>query len=139
MQPDTSAKKYSQLPSIPYDVDYLPEKEESTTVGIGYSILTSQPIKNREVLAKVIADRVSFLQTTINEITSQILERQKLKENLNSDIDEKLCQIITKIYELDFWNVVTRARRRISLEEQVAELLKRKDSGNYHIGRTLLC
>lgn len=126
MQPDISPKKYLQLPSIPYSADCQPKKAESITTGIGYSILTSQPIKNREVLAKVIADRVTFLQNAIDEITTQIQERQKLKEFLNSDIDEKLCHNLTKIYELEFWNIPTRARRRISLEQQVAELYKEK-------------
>jgi hypothetical protein len=121
-----SSDNYSNnLPSITDNAGYQPKKDESITA-IDYSTLTSQPLKSREVLTAVISNRVTFLKNTIDEITAQIHERQKLKELLNSDIDQKLCWAQTKKYELDFWNVVTRARRRISLEQQVAELYKEK-------------
>ncbi len=70
----------------PFD-DYQPLRD---SVGYWY------PIKSREVLAKVISDRISFLRKSIEEIRAQVQERQKLKETLSSDIDKKLCETKTR-------------------------------------------
>jgi len=106
---------------------YQPKKDE--TVGIGYDIL-SYPVKSRKLLAKVISDRVSFLRKSIEEISRQIQERQKLKEALNSNIDEELCHTKTALYELDTYgniaNSLNSGKRRISLENMLAALHKEK-------------
>ena len=112
-----SNKDYLQY--VPYD-DYLSIDDASEA----YETLTSLPFKSKELLGKVISDRISFLKKSIEEISGQIEERQRLKDILNSDIDEKICQTKSALYELDSFGDL--CDRRSSLEEQVAALHKEK-------------
>ncbi|MFC1713553.1 hypothetical protein ACFL6S_07795 [Candidatus Poribacteria bacterium] len=86
------------------------------------------PGKSRDVLAQVISDRVSFLKGTIDEITSLIAERQRLKADLQSNIDDDLCQIQSTIYALeqDMCGVIDKSKRRIWLEKEISELYKER-------------
>lgn len=103
---------------------YQPKKDES----IGYDIL-SYPAKSKEILAKVISERISFLRKSIEEISGQIQERQRLKETLNSDIDETLCQTKAALYELSSLGTIAdnlNSSRKSSLETLLATLHKEK-------------
>ena len=86
------------------------------------------PFKSSDVLSKVIFDRVSFLKGTIDDLTELIEERQKLKDNLQSNIDDNLCQIQNTIYALeqDMCGVIDKGRRRTWLEKQISELYKER-------------
>ena len=57
-----------------------------------------------------------------------IEERQKLKADLQSNIDEDLCQIQSTIYALeqDMGGVIDKSKRRIWLEKQISELYKER-------------
>ena len=92
---------------------------------IGYGAL---PGKSKDVLAQVISDRVSFLKGTIDELASLIEERQSLKADLQSNIDDDLCQIQNTIYALeqDMCGVIDKGRRRTWLEKQISELYKER-------------
>ncbi len=86
------------------------------------------PGKSKEVLARVISDRVSFLKGTIDELTALIEERQKLKDDLQSNIDDDLCQIQSTIYALeqDMCGIIDKSKRRIWLEKQISELYRER-------------
>ena len=105
---------------------YQPKKDDS--LDLGYT-LASKPSMSREILLKVISDRISFLTKSIEDIQEQLLARQKLKESLISDIDTKLCQTKTALYELDsFGSLAERlnSRRKSSLESLFANLDQEK-------------
>jgi len=116
MQPDL-LDKY-----IPFTAEYWPkEKEDNAESGI----LNHLPFKSRDVIERVIADRVAFLKDSIEEIRSQIKERQKLKHELNSGIDEDICEAKSALFELDSLAEVAPGRRS-SLEKQIMDLSKEK-------------
>ncbi len=102
-----------------YSVGYHPVDGGSVSP-VGYSML---PFKSRNVLARVISDRLSLLKKSIDEINSLIQERQKLKESLGSDIDEELCRTQTAIYQLELTSDMVKMS---SLEKQISDLYKEK-------------
>ena len=111
------------------DLSYIVGCQPITSIDkkpcMGYGVL---PGKSRDVLAQVISDRVSFLKGTIDELASLIEERRKLKANLQSNIDDDLCQIQSTIYALeeDMCGVIDKGRRRTWLEKQISELYKER-------------
>ena len=110
---------------LSYIVGYQPVRNIDKNSSMGYGAL---PGKSRDVLAQVISDRVSFLKGTIDELTALIAERQSLKSDLQSNIDDDLCQIQSTIYALeqDICGIIDKSKRRIWLEKQISELYKEK-------------
>lgn len=110
---------------LSYVVDYQPITGIDKSSSVGYVML---PGKSRDVLAQVISDRVYFLKGTIDDLASLIEERQELKNALQSNIDDDLCQIQSTIYALeqDMCGVIDKSERRIWLEKQISELYKEK-------------
>ena len=86
------------------------------------------PVQSNEILSKLLTDRLYFIRDEINEITRQVEERQELKQSLDSEIDERVCQVRNIIYliELDICNKIDTSRRRTLLEKQIADLYKEK-------------
>jgi len=86
------------------------------------------PVQSNEILSKLLTDRLYFIRDEINEITRQVEERQELKQSLDSEIDERVCQVRNIIYliELDICNKIDKSRRRTLLEKQIADLYKEK-------------
>ena len=84
--------------------------------------------QSKDILLKVISDRVTLTNKTIDELTALIEERRMLKDDLNSTIDDELCEIQSTIYalELDMCGVIDKSNRRISLEQQICALYKEK-------------
>jgi len=117
MQPDLSLDKY-----IPFTAEYWPKEEEDTPE---YGILNHLPFKSRDVIERVIADRVAFIRDSIEEIRSQIKERQGLKHDLSEGIDEDICEARSALFELDSLAEVAPGRRS-SLEKQIMDLRKEK-------------
>jgi hypothetical protein len=107
------------MPPFPEKSEYHYQPKKDDSIGSDLS-----PAKSRQILAKVISDRISFLQKSIEAINRQIEERQRLKETLNSDIDEKLCETKNVLYELEYLGI--KNGRQISLEELLASLHKEK-------------
>jgi len=105
-----------------YSMGYQPITNASLAPNMGYSTL---PLKSRNVLARVISDRVSFLRGSAAEINALMKERLQLKEALECGIDEEMCRIQTNIYELDLMPDMV---KRSSLEKQIMELRKEKRS-----------
>lgn len=111
------------------DISYIVGCQPVTSIDrspfIGYGML---PGKSKEVLARVISDRVSFLKGTIDELTALIEERQKLKDDLQSNIDDDLCNIQSTIYALeqDMCGIIDKSKRRIWLEKQISELYRER-------------
>ena len=88
--------------------------------------LAEFPIKSKEVLYKTIYSRIVFLRQTIDEIDLLIDERQRLRESISSEIEQKVCDVQNVIHglELDMCGVIDKSRRRISLEQQIGELYR---------------
>ena len=110
---------------LSYIVGYQPVTSTSIVPSVANRAL---PVKSRDVLAQVISDRVSFLKGTIDELTALIAEREKLKADMQSNIDDDLCQVQSVIYALeqDMGGVVDKSKRRIGLEKQISDLYKEK-------------
>ena len=110
---------------LSYIVGYQPVRNIDKNSSMRYGAL---PGKSRDVLDQVISDRVSFLKGTIDELTTLITEREKLKADLQSNIDDDLCQIQSTIYALeeDMCGVIDKGRRRTWLEKQISELYKER-------------
>lgn len=85
-------------------------------------------MQNNEILSRILTDRLYFIKDEISEITNQIDQRQKLKQSIDSEIDERVCEVQNVIYllEFDLCNRVDRSRRRTMLERQIADLYKEK-------------
>ena len=86
------------------------------------------PVQTNEILSKILTDRLYFIKDEINEITRQVEERQELKQSLDSEIDQRVCEVRNIIYliELDICNKIDKSRRRTLLEKQIADLYKEK-------------
>jgi len=89
------------------------------------------PVQSRDILSKLLADRLYLIKYEVSEISQQIDDRQRLKESLDSEIDQRVCEVHTVIYdlELDMGGLIDKSRRRISLEQQIGELYKEKRQG----------
>ena len=111
--------------NLSYTMGYVPVTSTDKSLCMGYGVLHG---KSRDVLSQVISDRVSFLKGTIDELAGLIEERQKLKTDLQSNIDDDLCQIQSTIYTLeqDMCGVIDKSKRRIWLEKQISELYKER-------------
>ena len=111
------------------DLSYIVGCQPVTSIDkgpcMGYGAL---PGKSRDVLAQVISDRISFLKGTIDELAALIEERQGLKADLQSNIDDNLCQIQSTIYALeqDMCGVIDKGKRRTWLEKQISELYRER-------------
>jgi len=121
MESNDLSNTKKNIPEFPYEI---------VNPIIPYDFLHSSPIKGKELLAKSISDRISFLKKSIDEIYELLQERYRLKECLNADIDERTCQILTKLYRLGHYDenpwANTSNARRISLEQQITELYKER-------------
>lgn len=105
------------MPDFP--IDYV---LNNASYSIDNSITTMVP-KSREILSKVIYDRITFLQSTITEIEFLLVERHKLKNKLSFDIDQDVCDARTQLYRND---ILPDASRQSMLEKQILELHKEK-------------
>jgi hypothetical protein len=125
MQSNFSDKKLIKYPSNDNN-GYDPDKD-----GIENYVILSLSIQSNDILSKLLTDRLYLIKDEISEISQQIDERQKLKQSLNSEIDQRVCEVQNVIYglELDMGNQIDKSRRRISLEQQIGELYKEKRQG----------
>ena len=103
------------LDYIPNDIEYKTSLESKTTE------TNSLPFKSSEILEKVMADRVSFLKKSIDEINLQIVERQCLSDHLKCGIDKNLCRIQTDLYQIDPLGKMT-LDRCAELESEIIRL-----------------
>lgn len=89
------------------------------------------PVQSRDILSKLLADRIYLIKDEVSEISQQIDDRQRLKQSLDTEIDLRVCEVQTVIYhlELDMGEKIDKSRRRISLEQQIGELYKEKRQG----------
>ena len=88
-------------------------------------------VKSSDILSRILTDRLYLIRGEISEISHQIDERQRLKKSLDSDIEQKVCDVQNIIYfmELDMCNRIDKSRRRSLLEQQIGELYKEKRQG----------
>jgi len=88
-------------------------------------------VKSSDILSRILTDRLYLIRGEIGEISQQIDERQRLKRSLDSEIEQKVCDVQNIIYfmELDMCNRIDKSRRRSLLEQQIGELYKEKRQG----------
>ena len=110
----------SYLP-IPYYFSDYQILDDSSIAPVNYSMLSCLPTKSKELLSKVITDRVSFLKNTVDELNDMIAERATLTETLKSDIDENMCQARSELYGLELTDT-----KRNSLDKLIMDLYKDK-------------
>ena len=122
MQSNSSDKSLIKYFSIPDD-SYNPDKSS-----IEDYVIMPLSIQSSDILSKLLADRLYLIKDEINEITQQIDERQRLKQSLDSEIDERVCQVenVINLIELDMCNQIDKSRRRTLLEKQIGDLYKEK-------------
>ena len=89
------------------------------------------PVKSRDMLSRILTDRLYLIRDEMSEISKQIDERTQLKKSLDSEIEQKVCDVQNIIYfmELDMCNRIDKSRRRSLLEQQIGELYKEKRQG----------
>jgi len=89
------------------------------------------PVKSKDTLSRILTDRLYLIKGEISEISQQIDERQRLKRSLDSEIEQKVCDVKNIIYfmELDMCNRIDKSRRRSLLEQQIGELYREKRQG----------
>ena len=122
MHPEKEDSPYSLYDN---NIDYLSIKYNGLNSALGYNALNFLPFKGRDMLPRVVSDRVKFLKSSTDEIKQMLHERQKLKDALNSERDEDICKTQTALYELDSLANADPARRS-SLEKQLADLSQEK-------------
>ena len=116
---DKSLIKYFSIP----DDSYNPDKSS-----IEDYVIMPLSIQSNDILSKLLTDRLYIIKDEISEISQQIDERQKLKQSLDTEIDERVCQVenVINLIELDMCNKIDKSRRRTLLEKQIADLYKEK-------------
>lgn len=121
-----------ELPVVPGVGGDLPLIEFSSynaiSRGMDSSLANCLPSKAPQVLSSVISDRISFLEESTEQMKAQIQERQELKNSLDAEIDQRLCQVQTMLHQLKPWDGISKpeGRRVTSLEKQIGELYKEK-------------
>ena len=75
----------------------------------------------KDLLSKVVSDRISLLYDTIIEVNRHLHARTTLARNIQSHIDESICSTVNLQYELN-----SDPNSKTSLENQINELHKEK-------------
>jgi len=57
------------------------------------------------ILNDILTDKAKFLRQILEEIKEQMEGRNGLKEVIMDKIDNRLCMLKSKIYEIDTWGV----------------------------------
>ena len=74
-----------------------------------------------------IEDKLQFLKECIEQVESQLRERQKQKQEFVRELDEEICSVQTSIYQLDLTRDHSRtSQRRTGLEREIKNLEKQK-------------
>lgn len=87
--------------------------------------INSLPLKSRKVLAEVISGRIQLLRETISEIQTQIVQRQKLRDTMNAEINGNMCRVQNVIYDLDSLPDLN-PNTKVPLEGKIMDLFKEK-------------
>ena len=82
-----------------------------------------------EILKEILTGKVKFLKQLLNEIDTQIRARDSLKETILNKIDNRLCKLKSKTYDIESWGIGNNKNidsRRSQLEKEIEALVKQK-------------
>ena len=82
-----------------------------------------------DLLEEILTDKVKFFKQILGEIDSQVKDREQLKTIIIKKLDERMCMLTTKTYEVDSWGLGNNKEmdsRRSKLESEIEALAKQK-------------
>ena len=82
-----------------------------------------------DLLEEILTDKVKFFKQILGEIDSQVKDREQLKTIIIKKLDERMCMLTTKTYEVDSWGMGNNKdmdSRRTKLESEIETLAKQK-------------
>jgi len=105
---------------------YVPDSTQYWAVGAetGASAL---PFESKEILAKVMNERLESLRSEIDSINTHLRQRARLRDALQSGIREDMCHIQNRVYELNTED----SGSVIPLEKLLAGLSKERRQQEY--------
>lgn len=116
--------------------DLLKEAKQDSREGMGgleekIDSHEEAPTAMGEKLVKeILTDKVKFFKQALKEIEAQIKDREFLKDTINKKLDERMCLLKTKTYEVDSWglgNNKAMDQRRSMLENEIETLAAQKN------------
>lgn len=105
---------------------YSAEKSIDDIVGTGGS---KKPSNDSDIIRDILEDKVVFFKQVLDDIDNQMKDRMILKESILHKVDERLCKLKSKIYEIETWGLGRNRSidsRRDKLEKEIEALAKQK-------------
>ncbi|MEW5911314.1 MAG: hypothetical protein AB1814_02060 [Thermodesulfobacteriota bacterium] len=105
---------------------YSTGKSIDDIVGAGDN---KKPSADKEIIRNILEDKVVFFKQILDDIDNQVKDRMILKESILHKLDERLCDLKTKIYEIETWGLGRNKSidsRRDKLEKEIEALAKQK-------------
>jgi hypothetical protein len=84
---------------------------------------------DQNILDSILSDKIEFLAYILGEIDKQTEQREQVKDTIIKKIDQAVCYVRTKLYELDSWGMGTNrdtGGRRSKLEAELDNLMSQK-------------
>lgn len=91
--------------------------------------LNKTKLKPNNFIDDILLDKITFLRQILDEINTQMKDRDSLKHKIHNKIDYGICYIQTKLYETDPWGIGNNREidtRRSKLENELEALKKQK-------------
>ncbi len=82
-----------------------------------------------DLLEEILTDKVKFFKQILGEIDSQVKDREQLKTIIIKKLDERMCMLTSKTYEVDSWGMGNNKEmdsRRSKLESEIEAIAKQK-------------
>jgi len=116
---------------IPAD-EYLKSGQKTSKDSLEHKV--EEPAKTKAptqggFLTDIITDKISFLRQILNEIDTQINNRETLKDSIVHKIDTGICYLRTKLYEIESWELGRNRNidsRRSNIEQELEALENQK-------------
>ena len=105
------------------------KKEESLEEKIKPRPREINESEDKGFLKEILTDKISFLKQIIDEIDTQIKDREVLKDTIFDKIDRGICYLQTKLYEIESWGIGRNRNvdaRRSQIEKELEALKNQK-------------
>ena len=98
---------------------YMPDNPQYFLSTVTENSVFNIPFKSKDLLSKVVSDRISFLYDTITEMNRYLLQRTRLRNDFQQEISKDHVQIQNLLFEQQ-----NKGQDISSLELRLVELSK---------------